>query len=158
VISNERLVRAIFKFEREGSRGVYELPTKEEVIDVLYVRDLTPAVILKLSSNRYCLSSFLPLLFDKLRETEGLYYGDFHFTRAGRISDPSSWRDFVLAFWPLIVEFEAAFNLLIEKSKINSGYSLSLAKYRIEICEEVRIFEFYYSSSLGKPRLFCKSR
>jgi len=42
VISNERLVRAIFKFEREGSRGVYELPTKGEVVDVLYVRDLPP--------------------------------------------------------------------------------------------------------------------
>jgi hypothetical protein len=42
VISNERLIRAIFKFEREGSRGVYELPTKGEVVDVLYVRDLPP--------------------------------------------------------------------------------------------------------------------
>jgi hypothetical protein len=40
VISNERLVRVIFEFEREGSRGVYELPTKDEVVDVLYVRDL----------------------------------------------------------------------------------------------------------------------
>jgi hypothetical protein len=108
VISNERLIRAIFKFEREGSRGVYELPTKGEVVDMLYVRDLPPAVILKLSSNRYCLCSFLPLLFDKLRETGGLYYGAFYFTRAGRISDPSSGRDLVLAFWPLIVELEAA--------------------------------------------------
>jgi hypothetical protein len=50
----------------------------------------------------------LPLLFDKLRETGGLYYGDFYFTRAGRISEPSLGRDFVLAFWPLIVEFKAA--------------------------------------------------
>jgi hypothetical protein len=81
VISNERLVRAIFKFEREGSRGVYELPTKGEVVDVLYVLDLLSAVILKLSSNRYCLCSFLPLLFEKLRD----YYGAFYFTRAGRI-------------------------------------------------------------------------
>jgi hypothetical protein len=84
---------------------------------MLYVRDLPPAVILKLSFNQNCLCSFLPLLFDKLRETESLYYGDFYFTKARRISDPSLGRDFVLAFWPLIVEFEAAFNLLIEKSK-----------------------------------------
>jgi len=98
VISNERVLRVIFEFEREGSRGVYKLPTKGEVVDRLYVQDLPSRSHLKLSSNRYCLCSFLPLLFDKLRETGGLYYGDFYFTRAGRISDPSSGRDFVFSF------------------------------------------------------------
>jgi len=61
VISIERLVRVIFKFEPKGSRGVYELPTKGEVVDVLHMRDLPSAVLLKVSSNRYCLCSFLSL-------------------------------------------------------------------------------------------------
>jgi len=159
VISNERLVRLIFEFKLEGSRGVYELPTpKGDVVNVWYSRHLPPAVILNLNSNRYRFCSFLPLLFDELKETGGFYYGDFYSKGAGRIRDPCCGRDFVLAFCPAVVEFEAASKPIIREGEINSPGLLSLAKYKIEIGETVRIFEFHYSSGWGKPRLFCKSR